>query len=87
MYVIVAGFVGLAITYALMLNSVLGALVSVITETEMEMVSVERVKHYLDNGAEGLDGEACPSPDTRSIPFGWPSSGIVCFQNVYFKHR
>ncbi|KAF6211147.1 hypothetical protein GE061_014262 [Apolygus lucorum] len=80
-----AGYVGLAISYTLGLTSLLSGLVSVGTETEMEMVSVERINHYLDEQHEGLEGESTVC--NGSIPFGWPTHGVVSFSRVYFRHR
>uniref|UniRef100_A0A0A9XHY7 ABC-type xenobiotic transporter n=2 Tax=Lygus hesperus TaxID=30085 RepID=A0A0A9XHY7_LYGHE len=81
-----AGYVGLAISYTLGLTSILSSLVSIGTETEMEMISVERVNHYLNEQHDGLEGEnrICSS---FSLPFGWPTHGVVSFSRVYFRHR
>lgn len=73
--------VGLAISYALSLTSVLGSLINSMTETEKEMVSVERVNEYIHISKE----------EERTLnvklPFTWPSTGVVQFNNVQLKYR
>lgn len=52
-----AGFVGLALSYALSVTSLLGSLVTSFTDTEKELVSVERAGQYLrDLEEEPLEG-------------------------------
>lgn len=80
-----SGYVGLAISYTLGLTAMLGSLVSVVTEVEMEMVAVERVNHYLQEQHEGLEGEN--KDGVSSPPFGWPTHGVVSFSKVFFRHR
>ena len=43
------GLVGLALSYALSVTSMLNGVVTSFTETEKEMVSVERATHYIDH--------------------------------------
>ena len=43
------GLVGLSITYALSVTSLLGGVVMFFTETEKQLVSVERAQHYITN--------------------------------------
>ena len=42
-----AGLVGLAITYSLSVTNLLGGVVMFFTETEKQLVSVERANHYI----------------------------------------
>lgn len=79
------GFIGLAISYALTLTGSLGGVVNAFVETEREMVSVERVRQYLKEEHDGLEGEQCVS--FVSPPFSWPSRGVVSFSNVFFRYR
>ena len=55
---LLSGLVGLAIAYALSTTGRLSGLVTSFTETEKEMVSVERVSQYIE-GAPNEDNEVC----------------------------
>uniref|UniRef100_A0A069DYD4 ABC-type xenobiotic transporter n=1 Tax=Panstrongylus megistus TaxID=65343 RepID=A0A069DYD4_9HEMI len=79
------GLIGLAISYALTLTGSLGGVVNAFVETEREMVSVERVRQYLKEKHDGLEGEQCIS--FVNPPFSWPSRGVVSFSNVFFRYR
>lgn len=76
------GIVGLAIAYALSVTSMLGGVVNAFTETEREMVAVERVNQYITY-------IPCEMPQltTQAAPYAWPSQGVVQFQNVILKYR
>ncbi|KAM7296729.1 ATP-binding cassette sub-family C member 10 [Ixodes scapularis] len=76
-----AGFVGLALSYALSVTSLLGSLVTSFTDTEKELVSVERAGQYLrDLEEEPLEGTLLP-------PFGWPFCGVLEFSKVTLRYR
>lgn len=76
-----AGYVGLAITSALTINSLLCELVLQFTENEKQMVSVERVGQYLKNiKSERQDGIMDPPQD-------WPNDGVVKYDNIYLRYR
>ncbi|XP_047483384.1 ABC transporter C family member 13-like [Penaeus chinensis] len=76
-----AGLVGLVISYALTISNFLNNVVGSLTETERELVSVERVKQYLDGAVpEKREGTAVP-------PFGWLSHGSIRFQNVSLRYH
>ena len=77
------GLVGLAISYALGITSKLSGLVSAFTETEREMVAVERCHQYI----EEIPEEDLDKPGDMSTPYGWPSEGIVHFKDVNFRYR
>ncbi|KAL1509095.1 hypothetical protein ABEB36_003889 [Hypothenemus hampei] len=75
------GLIGLAISYALSITSLLSGVVTAFTETEKEMIAVERINQYI-NGI--------PMETNRFIietPFGWPSQGVVTFKNVSLRYR
>lgn len=74
------GLIGLAITYALSVTTLLSGVVNSFTETEREMIAVERVKQYLDN---------VPTENTMGAnpPYAWPSQGVVEFREVVLKYR
>jgi len=74
------GLIGLAITYALSITGLLSGVVNCFTETEREMIAVERVKQYLDNvPTENIIG--------TNPPYAWPSQGVVEFREVVLKYR
>lgn len=74
------GLIGLSITYALSVTSLLSGVVNAFTETERELIAIERVKQYLDDiPVETVGGE--------NPPYAWPSQGVVEFKNVVLKYR
>ncbi|XP_017229484.1 ABC transporter C family member 13 isoform X1 [Daucus carota subsp. sativus] len=74
------GKVGLALSYAAPAVSLLGNFLTSFTETEKELVSVERVLQYMDVATEEL--HECQLLDTE-----WPLHGNIEFQNVTLKYR
>ncbi|XP_057540622.1 ABC transporter C family member 13 isoform X4 [Amaranthus tricolor] len=73
------GLVGLALSYAAPIVSLLGSFLSSFTETEKEMVAVERVLQYMDIPQEDSCG-------ALAIPKDWPSQGQIEFQNVVLRY-
>ncbi|CAL5361622.1 unnamed protein product [Camellia sinensis] len=73
------GLVGLALSYAAPVVALLGSFLTSFTETEKEMVSVERVLQYMDIPQEELDGCQQLEPD-------WPLQGQIEFQNVTLRY-
>lgn len=63
------GLVGLAISYALGITSLLGGVVNAFTETEREMVAVERVNQYIEQVEPEIDNFII------NPPYAWPSQG------------
>ncbi|TFY72025.1 hypothetical protein EVG20_g1007 [Dentipellis fragilis] len=77
-----AGLVGLVLTYALNMTSSLNWVVRSASEVEQNIVSVERILHYIE-----LEPEA-PYELPEAKPLGvWPSKGKVEFQNYSLKYR
>ncbi|XP_042231259.1 ATP-binding cassette sub-family C member 10-like [Homarus americanus] len=76
-----AGLVGLVVSYALTVSNFLNSVVGSLTETERELVSVERVHQYLE-GTEPERREGTILP-----PFGWLSHGSIKFQNVCLRYQ
>lgn len=75
------GLVGLAISYALSITTVLGSVLTSFIETEQEMIAVERVHQYLKLEEEpGANGSVDP-------PFGWPTQGVINFKKVFLAYR
>lgn len=74
------GLIGLVITYTLSITSYLSSIVNAFTETEREMIAVERIKQYFEEiPIEYSDGE--------NPPYGWPSQGVIEFNRVVLKYR
>ncbi|RZC36284.1 ABC tran and/or MMR HSR1 domain containing protein [Asbolus verrucosus] len=68
-------------SYALSVTSALNGVVNAFTETEREMISVERVNQYI---------KEIPPESTHFVidpPFGWPSQGVITFNKVVLKYR
>ncbi|XP_042377107.1 ABC transporter C family member 13-like isoform X1 [Zingiber officinale] len=74
------GLVGLALSYAAPIVSLLSSFLTSFTETEKEMVSVERVVEYMDIPQEELQG-------SKSLPTGWPPQGLIEFDHVSLQYR
>lgn len=75
------GMVGLAISYALSISGLLGGVLNAFSETEQEMIAVERVGQYLKLPEE-------PNSDgTADAPFSWPHQGVIKFKNVHMSYR
>ncbi|VVD04602.1 unnamed protein product [Leptidea sinapis] len=73
------GLVGLAISYALSMTSMLSNVLNAFTETEREMIAVERVGEYIEQvKSEKVEGE--------SPPYGWPTHGVISFEDVYLNY-
>ncbi|EMS58693.1 ABC transporter C family member 13 [Triticum urartu] len=74
------GLVGLALSYAAPVVSLLNGFLTTFTETEKEMISVERVVEYVGIPQEELQGSE--SPD-RS----WPTEGRIEFEHVTLRYK
>ncbi|XP_028396229.1 LOW QUALITY PROTEIN: multidrug resistance-associated protein 7-like [Dendronephthya gigantea] len=74
------GLVGLAISYALTITNQLSGLVTSFTETEKQMVSVERAMQYVSGVPHEVDGLCIP-------PLSWPNQGKITFNNVSLIYR
>nr|QIT08316.1 putative ABC transporter C family member 13 [Siraitia grosvenorii] len=74
------GLVGLALSYASPIVSLLGNFLTSFTETEKEMVSMERALQYMDIPQEDLQG-------CRSLDSEWPYQGRIEFQNVTLRYK
>ncbi|GAB4850548.1 ABC transporter C member 13 [Ancistrocladus abbreviatus] len=73
------GLVGLALSYAAPIVSLLGSFLTSFTETEKEMVAIERVLQYMDVPQEESQGSYSLNPD-------WPFEGKIEFQNVTLRY-
>ncbi|RZC79401.1 hypothetical protein C5167_003644 [Papaver somniferum] len=73
------GLVGLALSYTAPIVSLLSSFLSSFTETEKEMVSVERVLQYKDVPEEEFQG-------CKPLHKDWPFLGKIEFQNVTLRY-
>uniref|UniRef100_A0A4W3JI22 ATP-binding cassette, sub-family C (CFTR/MRP), member 10 n=1 Tax=Callorhinchus milii TaxID=7868 RepID=A0A4W3JI22_CALMI len=74
------GLVGLALSYALSITNVLSGLVSNFTQTEMQMVSVERIEEYSTEIPTEPQHSTLQSPHQRE-------KGLVEFRDVVLRYR
>ncbi|XP_050232753.1 ABC transporter C family member 13 isoform X2 [Mercurialis annua] len=74
------GLVGLALSYAAPIVSLLGNFLTNFTEIEKEMVSVERALQYMDIPRENLEG-------SQSLDPNWPFQGLIKFQSVTMRYK
>lgn len=81
-----AGLVGLVLTYANMVNATLQGFLRQLTEVEIRMNGVERVRHF----SKEIKQEApyILLEDQRAVvPARWPTEGKVSFRNVSARYR
>ncbi|TVU12290.1 hypothetical protein EJB05_45926, partial [Eragrostis curvula] len=74
------GLVGLALSYAAPVVSLLNGFLTTFTETEKEMISVERVVEYVGIPQEELQGLESP-------PRSWPTQGTIEFEHVTLRYK
>uniref|UniRef100_A0A0D9WMN6 ABC transporter C family member 13 n=1 Tax=Leersia perrieri TaxID=77586 RepID=A0A0D9WMN6_9ORYZ len=72
--------VGLALSYAAPVVSLLNGFLTTFTETEKEMISVERVVEYVGIPQEELHGSECPHSS-------WPTEGKIEFEHVSLRYK
>lgn len=77
-----AGFVGLAMSYALQITQSLNWIVRQTVEVETNIVSVERVLEY-----SRLPSEAPEVIHRNRPPISWPANGAVTFNNYSTRYR
>ncbi|KAL6144938.1 hypothetical protein ACLB2K_055628 [Fragaria x ananassa] len=74
------GLVGLALSYAAPVVNLLGSFLTSFTETEKEMVSIERALEYMEVPQEEVHG-------LQSLNCNWPYQGRIEFQNVTLRYK
>ncbi|KPM09730.1 ABC transporter-like protein 15 [Sarcoptes scabiei] len=77
------GLAGLAISYSLNITSILNLLIRTYSEVETNFVSVERIVEYIEIPKE----KQLISPDLAMLPYDWPSSGEILFENYSTQYR
>ncbi|KAM9315294.1 ATP-binding cassette sub-family C member 10 isoform 2-T2 [Pholidichthys leucotaenia] len=75
------GLVGLSLSYALSITQLLSGLIFTFTQTEMQLVSVERTEEY----STALPTE--PQQQNAQLPPAWPEQGWLEFRNVVLTYR
>ncbi|XP_069744034.1 ATP-binding cassette sub-family C member 10 isoform X2 [Narcine bancroftii] len=75
------GLVGLALSYALSVTNLLSGVISSFTQTEMQMVSVERLDEYITEIPSESQDKSVKVPST------WPLHGMILFQDVVLVYR
>ncbi|XP_055944779.1 ATP-binding cassette sub-family C member 9-like isoform X1 [Argiope bruennichi] len=74
-------FVGMSMTYTLLVPIYLNWVVRNLASTEMYMSAVERVRNY-----SKLSTEDGPAKDLCDLSDEWPENGAISFQNVTMKY-
>ncbi|KAL5254948.1 hypothetical protein ACHWQZ_G014413 [Mnemiopsis leidyi] len=77
-----AAILGLALTYALNLNSTLSDLISTMTEVEKEFVGAERVLQYTHELPIEVEKE-----DIQLVDYTWPTIGTIQFSKVSVRYH
>lgn len=77
-----ASTMGLLLSYALNITNLLTAVLRLASLAENSLNSVERVGTYIE-----LPSEAPPVVESNRPPPGWPSSGVIKFQDVVLRYR
>uniref|UniRef100_A0A673X3U6 ATP-binding cassette sub-family B member 6 n=1 Tax=Salmo trutta TaxID=8032 RepID=A0A673X3U6_SALTR len=75
------GLVGLSLSYALSITGLLSGLIFSFTQTEMQLVSVERTEEY----STTLPTE--PQHSNPQVPTSWPEQGWVEFRGAVLSYR
>ncbi|XP_051994919.1 multidrug resistance-associated protein 1 [Xyrauchen texanus] len=76
------GIVGLAVSHSLQVTGILSWIVRAWTDVENNIVSVERVKEYAETPKE-----APWTLEDTPLPFGWPKTGSIEFQEYGLQYR
>ncbi|XP_038654866.1 multidrug resistance-associated protein 7 [Scyliorhinus canicula] len=75
------GLVGLALSYALSITSLLSGVVASFTQTEMQMVSVERLDEYT------TEIPIEPQEGNIEVPPSWPQHGEIMFKDAVLSYQ
>ncbi|XP_042250798.1 multidrug resistance-associated protein 1-like isoform X4 [Thunnus maccoyii] len=76
------GIVGLAVTHSLQVTGILSWIVRSWTDVENNIVSVERVKEYIDTPKE-----AAWTLPASLLPAAWPTTGTIQFEDYGLQYR
>ncbi|CDQ66482.1 unnamed protein product [Oncorhynchus mykiss] len=76
-----SGLVGLSLSYALSITGLLSSLIFSFTQTELQLVSVERTEEY----STTLPTE--PQHSNPQVPTSWPEQGWLEFRGAVLSYR
>lgn len=82
-----SGLIGLALVYSLSLTSLLNGSVQTFTQTEMDLISVERITQILKTIEENFGLEGAADEPSLLVDSSWPSKGQIVFNNVSMRYR
>jgi ABC-type multidrug transport system fused ATPase/permease subunit len=83
-----AGLVGVVMTYAEMVNASLMSFLQNMTEVEILMNAVERVRYFTREVQQEAPYELeAAGPQGGAAALAWPSAGVVSFRNVCARYR
>lgn len=77
------GLVGLAISYALTITGLLENVLYSVTQTEQELIAVERINNYCQLPLEEPTDTSANDP----TPPDWPSKGEIVYSKTSLKYR
>lgn len=80
-----SSLVGLSLVYSLSLTGLLNGAVQAFAQTEMDIISVERVRHLITISGEQFDEHS----DDLSLEadYSWPMTGVISFDNVSMRYQ
>lgn len=78
------GGIGLSLSYSLPIVSLLNGLLTSLSETEKEMVAVERILQFSSLPPQDDSGQLQPLEVDHGA---WPKEGKISFQNVFLQYR
>ncbi|CAJ1373645.1 unnamed protein product [Effrenium voratum] len=81
-HTISAGVAGLSVSYALSVTQALNWVVRMAADRETSIVSVERIREYLN-----LDLEPPHHLPSDPTPNSWPREGSIEFQDIFLRYR
>jgi ATP-binding cassette, subfamily C (CFTR/MRP), member 1 len=74
---------GLALAYILQVTQLLSLCIRQFTDTEVQLVSIERLNHY----ATSIETEAPPIIEHNRPESNWPNAGRISFENVSMRYQ
>ncbi|XP_053139112.1 ATP-binding cassette sub-family C member 8 isoform X2 [Hemicordylus capensis] len=81
-YQLSSGFVGLGLTYALMVSNYLNWMVRNLADMELQLGAVKRLNGLIKTEAENYEGLLSPA----QIPQNWPDQGEIQIQNLSVRY-
>src|SRR5699024_7757730 len=82
-----SGLIGLALVYSLSLTGLLNGSVQTFTQTELDLISVERITQILKSISENFVLEKPGQEACMMVDSSWPNYGVIRFVNVSMRYR